>query len=415
MLNEIINQSINHAMSESSIIGYVDPLISVPGGRPSVKVSCGQKEFTSQVFRLGAGYKHPDGPSVSHRRVDSIPQQTHTGKPQFSRIGSFARVPLWGVEHLKGEKATLRITFWCQATLPEDAKHNQFLFSSIDSKKRDGFECWLDDSGELNFRTGGLDKVHDFPLSLRLERYRWYGLAFTINLAAGTLTFCVEAKARDIGESPSHSKKVLNFEDSVRLDPNTPLTIGGDSLPCQSFTEPVKSGSFNGKIQGFKAESISESGDVFSLVDFDFSLDIPTDQIRDVSGNGLHGVLVNAPSRAVTGHDWDPKYSDWTRASKGYGAIYFHDDDLDDAMWDGTFQLDLPKTLRSGCYAVYLDDGETTDFVPFFLAPDPNAEKRPSVALIIPTFTYAGKCSIFNTFLMLKHDSIRQRASPRRH
>ena len=399
-------------MSESDIIGYVDPLISFPSGRPAVKVSCSRTKFTSQVFRLGAGYKHPDGPSVSHRRVESIPKQTHDGKLQFTRIGSFARVPSWGAERLEKEKAKLRITFWCQAFLPEGALHDQYLFSCIDSKKRNGFECWLDDSGELKFRVGGSNKVHEFALLPRFERYRWYSLVFTINLASGTLTSNVEAKARDISESSVHSLEILNLEDSVRLDPNIALTIGSDSLSYQSLTELIESGSFNGKIQDFKVESISASGDVFSLLDFDFSLDIPTDQIRDVSGNEHHGVLINAPSRAVTGHDWDAKYHDWTRASKGYGAIHFHDDDLDDAMWDTTFQLALPRTLRSGCYGVYLDDGETTDFVPFFVRPDPNAEKTPSVALIIPTFTYAGKCCIPTTFPMLKEDSLRQRAPP---
>lgn len=395
-------------MSESDIVGYVDPLISFPGDKPAVKVSCSRKRFISQVFRLGAGYKHPDGPSISHRRVESVPQRTHNGKPQFGRIGSFARVPSWGLERLEKEKATLLcITFWCQTTLPKDATHDQFLFSCIDSKKLNGFECWLDDSGELKFRIGGLNKVHEFALSLRLERYRWYCLVFSINLASGTLTYHVKAKSRDIGEPSIHSQETLDFKDSVRLEPNTPLTIAGDSLPCQSFTEPIKSGSFNGKIQGFKAESMSASGHVFSLVDFDFSLDIHTDQIRDMSGNGHHGVLINAPSRAVTGYDWDTRYSDWTRVSKGYGAIHFHDDDLDDAMWDTTFQLTLPKTLRSGCYGVYLDDGETTDFFPFFIRPDPSAEKIPPVALIIPTFTYAGKCCTPTAFPMLREDSIR--------
>ena len=401
------------AMSESNIIGYVDPLVSSPGGRPAVKVSCSQNKFTSEVFRLGAGYKHPDGPPVSHRRIESIPQQTHDGKPQFGRIGSFARVPSWGADRLEKEKATLlRITFWCQATLPDDATHDQYLFSCIDSRKRNGFECWINESGRVVFRIGSLNKVHELTLFMSLERYRWHYLVFTINLASGTLTHQYRTKARDIGDSPVDFHATTEFEDPVRLDPNIPLTIGADSLSCQSFTEPIKSGSFNGKIQDFKVESVSASGDVFSLVDFDFSLDIPTDKIRDVSGNKHHGVLVNAPSRAVTGYDWDPKYSDWTQAPKGYGAIHFHDDDLDDAMWDSTFQLDLPQTLRSGCYGVYLDDGKTTDIVPFFIRPDPNAEEIPSVALIIPTFTYAGKCDILTTFPMLREDSVRKRASP---
>ena len=44
-----------------------------------------------------------------------------------------------------------------------------------------------------------------------------------------------------------------------------------------------------------------------------------------------HGTLINAAVRAVTSHNWDASSTDWTRASYGYGAIHFHDDDLDDA------------------------------------------------------------------------------------
>jgi hypothetical protein len=34
-------------------------------------------------------------------------------------------------------------------------------------------------------------------------------------------------------------------------------------------------------------------------------------------------------SRAVKGFDWDGTQPDWTKASYGYGAIHFHEDDLD--------------------------------------------------------------------------------------
>lgn len=39
-------------MSEDNIIGYVDPLVSFPGEKPAVKVSCTRDTFASQVFRL---------------------------------------------------------------------------------------------------------------------------------------------------------------------------------------------------------------------------------------------------------------------------------------------------------------------------------------------------------------------------
>ena len=37
------------------------------------------------------------------------------------------------------------------------------------------------------------------------------------------------------------------------------------------------------------------------------------------------------PMRAVTGHNWDQSVYDFKFAPQQYGAIYFHDDDLEDA------------------------------------------------------------------------------------
>ncbi|KAL8865278.1 MAG: hypothetical protein Q9198_009399 [Flavoplaca austrocitrina] len=378
-------------MSRDNIIGYVDPLITSPGAKPAVKVSCSRRDtFTSQVYRLGAGFNHSDGPPVSHRPLEAIPQQTHQGRPQFSRIGSFAKIPSWGGILL--ERAdSVSISFWCQPTLPQGAKHDQFLFSSTDNSQQTGFECFLDQAGVLRLRTGVPNGMQEVILSVNLLRYRWYHLLFSMRSSSGTLTLKSKAKARDIAEPEELFEERHSLEQPLRIASHVPLTIGSDSHGCRPSSKPIYSGSFNGKIEGFRIETRSSAGHIDTLLDMDFSLDIPTDKIRDVSGNEHHGELINGPSRAVTGHDWHASQTDWTHASYGYGAIYFHDDDLDDTQWETTFELDVPKDLHSGCYGILVDDGVSTDFIPFFIRPDPNASRTPPVALIIPTMTYAGK------------------------
>lgn len=140
----------------------------------------------------------------------------------------------------------------------------------------------------------------------------------------------------------------------------------------------MRSATLNGKLHGFKIESIS-AGKLETLLNLDFSLDIPIDQVRDVSGNDRHGTLINASQ------------NDGTRASYGYGAIHFHDDDLDDASWDTSFELQIPPSPRSGCYGVHVDDGVTQDIITFFVRPDLDTEKPPPIALVMPTFTYMGR------------------------
>lgn len=378
-------------MESSDIVGYVDPLISLPGDKPAVKVSCSRRTFTSKVFRLRAGYHHPAAPPVSHQLVDRIPQQTHQGTPQFSRIGSFARIKSWNGSDLDATDS-ITITFWCQATLPSRANHDQFLFSSIDNEQSTGFECLLDQGGRLLFRVGGPAIVQEVSFSDTLVSHQWYHLQFIVEPGAGAVRLHAQAKTRDIGERSVAFKEEHRLPHAACIASNKPLTIAGDSCQCGPSAQLERSRSFNGKIDGFKLETRSKHTS-HTLLDFDFSLDIPTDRIRDTS-SGLYGKLINGPSRAVTGHGWDASQSDWTRAPYGYGAIHFHDDDLDDAMWNTSFELDLPHDLRSGCYAVFVDDGDTTDWISFFVKPDPNAKDVPPVALIIPTFTYAGESDV---------------------
>ena len=109
-----------------------------------------------------------------------------------------------------------------------------------------------------------------------------------------------------------------------------PLVIASDSIGDNAANHLQKSATFNGKIDGLKIETIPK-GRVESLLNLGSSLDVPSDEVRDVSGKRRHGTLVNAPARAVIGHDRDASQNDWTRASYGYGAKDLHDDDVDDA------------------------------------------------------------------------------------
>ncbi|KAL9583564.1 MAG: hypothetical protein Q9212_002635 [Teloschistes hypoglaucus] len=372
-------------MASSDIVGYVDPLISSQGEKTAVKVSCSRKHFTSKVFRLGAGYEHPNAPPVSHQRVHEIPERTHEGAPQFTRIGSFARVGGWNSLNLD-RVDSMKITFWFQATLPSGAGHNQFLFSTMDPEVETGFEMLLDEDSKLLFRIGGSSGVQDIRFPIFIARHQWYGLEFVVKPRSGDGSLNLEVKPRDIGEKPWDFKHAFKLDGPTRMASSKPLTIAGDSRDFGPSAQPIQSSTFNGKIDGFRLE-IKTNGMVHRIFDFDFSLDISTDRISSKS-TGMQGVLFNAPSRAVTGHDWDGSGNDWTKAKQGYSAIHFHDDDLDDAGWNTSFELDLPKSLHSGCYAVLVDDGESKDFIPFFVKPDPKARKVPPVALIIPTFTY---------------------------
>lgn len=156
-----------------------------------------------------------------------------------------------------------------------------------------------------------------------------------------------------------------------------------------SNQKPQATDFFNGRIDRLSLKTSGKTPLV--LAKYDFALDMSSDRIVDVSGRGQDGVLVNAPTRAVRGHDWDGSEGDWTRAKFGYGAIHFHDDDLDDAEWDTDFTITIPATARSGAYAVEVEstNGQDKDAVTFFVRPTRwTSDNSQKVCLVFSTFTY---------------------------
>jgi N,N-dimethylformamidase len=73
---------------------------------------------------------------------------------------------------------------------------------------------------------------------------------------------------------------------------------------------------------------------------------IPSDHVSDISGNDLHGRCINMPARAMTGYNWTGREEHFIHAPAEYGAIHFHDDDLEDAGWEEDFELKVPDTMR---------------------------------------------------------------------
>ena len=120
---------------------------------------------------------------------------------------------------------------------------------------------------------------------------------------------------------------------------------------------------------------------------WDFGRDFATSRVTDVSGNDLHGGTVNRPTRAMAGHNWTANYIDFNRAPQEYGAIHFHDDDLDDARWDVSFEFQVPPDLASGVYAARLTEGDSEDYVPFFVRPAEGATLS-KILLLIPSNSY---------------------------
>ena len=98
--------------------------------------------------------------------------------------------------------------------------------------------------------------------------------------------------------------------------------------------------------------------------------------------------IVNCPTRAMTGHNFSGHNFDWKHAPKEYGAIHFHDDDVDYARWDVDFECDVPEGTSSKFYAAKIttDEGDE-DYITFWVIPEVGKEQS-KIAFMVPTISY---------------------------
>ncbi|OKL55643.1 hypothetical protein UA08_09126 [Talaromyces atroroseus] len=270
------------------------------------------------------------------------------------------------------------VEFYVQSYLIDVEEHRrQNLVSCLDPTFRTGFAVVLRQS-RFEFLVGTGDNVEVFQSSFAVNRWRW--LHVRMSLVAQTLTWSIEQLNRLVEKAPAAERGGQKLP--------TPFVLGSNELlfdvgMLNSFTP---SSFFNGRLD---SPSFTTTGATRrAIAQYDFSQGISTDSIG-VSGDNRHGVLVNAPTRAVKGYNWNGPQPDWTKATYGYGAIHFHEGDLDDAKWSTNFSITIPSTARSGAYAVELkclNPEDVYDMVTFFVRPNP--ESTANVALVLTTFTY---------------------------
>ncbi len=175
--------------------------------------------------------------------------------------------------------------------------------------------------------------------------------------------------------------------------------------------ERIVEGHFNGKIDRPRVYARALSGDeleglgggvtpsaemlvaAWDLADGIGPDGIPSDRVTDLSGNGLHGACVNMPARGMTGYNWTAKEEHFIHAPEQYGAIHFHDDDLDDAGWDVDFELTVPEGLKSDVYAARLRAGDDEDYVPFVVRPQ-RGTTTAKILFLMPTASYMAYANV---------------------
>ncbi|MBT7613986.1 MAG: hypothetical protein HN577_12325, partial [Rhodospirillaceae bacterium] len=293
-------------MRKRSLAGYADQISVRPGDDIRFMVSCdeGPETFHASIVRLLSGDDGPGGPGYRDTTLDLAANGSYPARAQRTFPGSYGIVahdPAF--EGL--ESFTLQILFW--PTTPEQKWKS--IVSKFDESSEHGWGLFTNGDGHACFFVGdGNDHatahvVAPEPLIAR----QWYLLAGSYDAATNELKIvqhmvhpkatiparCEATKsAGGVGSPHNHAAAFMagayNHRDAV-----TPWFAGGHVNG--KLERPVLSHGLLGddEVSALCAGPVPGSLKDQVVIAWDFSVDISTDRLADISGNGLDGEAIN--------------------------------------------------------------------------------------------------------------------------
>ncbi len=372
-----------------ALTGYTDRLSVAPGETIRFMVSTTKPEYHVQILRLIHGDPHPGGPGYRAEVVDVPIAGRYPGRRQDLRVGSHVLVPDAPALHPTG---SFTLQAWISPTTPE--KGAQGIITKWDDQSG-GYGLFVEEDGSVALWVGDGEHVDKVSTGTTLDTARWYFVAALFDAERGTVSILQEQVTPwPTGDSVAAVSRATTVRSAGRNA--SPLLIGASAGPEGAVRH------YNGKVDSPRVfghalgnddlDTLRQDGSplylgVPLLAAWDFSKDISTTSVTDVSPNGLHGRTINMPMRAATGHSWTGKETHFKNAPLEYGAIHFHDDELVDAAWEVGFELEVPSNMRSGIYAAHIKAGSDEDYLPFFVRPRKGTTGA-RIAFLIPTFNY---------------------------
>lgn len=398
------------------LTGYADKFSVRPGEKIRFYVNADVRgDYSAEIVHMINGNTNPRGPGLIEKPIDAKVNGSYRARRQVIYSGSYGYVE--DAPQFRVESFTLQC--WAWPTIPvtheQYWKHGaQALVSKWSNGK--GYGLFIDEEGYPELRINDQSIRGTVPL----RDHAWHFVAASFDAETGKAILYSEPQvhyALDPESKPVEKSIPTRIEHS-----DIPFVIAGSvdrvvDEPEAKASRPsgvVIGTQFNGKldsprlcnralsrleIETLKMGSQSGqderrgSGPTQSLSEciigaWDFSDGINTMVAKDKGPYRFDVELINAPTRAMTGHNWGGHVFDWKQAPREYGAIHFHDDDLDDARWDVDFEWEVPAKQKSATYAVKLTskDGHE-DYIPFFVTPKPG-QATAKIAVMMPTTSY---------------------------
>ena len=392
------------------LVGYTDRLSVRPGETVKFMVSSERPSYRADIVRLINGNTDPDGPGFKEEEVATPVNGRYKGRPQHIRLGSHVEVP--DSPHLRCPGG-FTLQAWLYPTRPQRGVQGVLTKWADDhepalSMSKGGYGLFIEDGGLALWVSDGKGAVRKLRSGKRLRAGEWYLAAASYDPETGQARLHQQPLARYAVEDTSAVVEGrLNAHGLGGGD--APFLMAGHWAVEDGLR--VAAGHYNGKIDSPRLYGRALDSDEIEalrrgaspsqaagglVATWDFSNDPSSDTIVDTSPNRLHGRAVNMPARAMTGPNWTGEHVDFKTAPYSYGAIHFHDDDLEDCCWDVDFAFTVPQGMRSGVYAARLKaGGGAEDYVPFYVVPkacpesiEGAGEAQSRIAYLFSTNTY---------------------------
>jgi N,N-dimethylformamidase len=359
--------------------GYLETLSTSPGSSVQARLSAHDQPSAARIVRLAHGDPNPAGPGFVSEVCPWTVTALRPVADEATAPGSFAMVPRV-LERCRNGFALLA---WVMPTLLDGERVIGSWMTAAGPAKL------AVDGGRLSLASANGGTLLESPHEMR-ER-QWYFVAVGVGVGQHTsIAWGV------LGRTGGPYQLVGLGDDGAMPMASSPLLLGAtfdhDGEPRGSFdgkiARPLLLGAAPDAVglmdlMNFGAERVL--GDRGVIARWGFGAAGDPDVVVDLSGNGHHGSLANAPSLGVTGPpDAGGAGGDEAPAGPPFEAVHLHTDDLDDCRWPGSHLVEVPSEARSGLYALQVTGDGDEVHLPFVVHPRHQAP----VLMMAPTYTW---------------------------
>lgn len=385
-----------------TIQGYASSLAIASGETISFYLSVEPaSEYRADIVRLRHGDTTPGGPGFRERHIPTDIEGNYLGRTQFIDAGSAVVVEDPDARlGLVGGAFMMTAFVWPTTSM----RPLQVIVGRGRADTGEGCALMIHD-GVPQLWCGGEFVARGAPLQERC----WYFIAVGADPVTNEVMIyskpVVTATNSLVGRIVSLAggvvKSILPRPVTSIAALSTPITIAGLAAGKDDVIWH-----FNGKIErpSLWSRLLREQElDALALGDeppasaalvasWDFSIGLTAkgvgDDVVDVGPHRMNGQCRNFPQRAMTGVRWDGEVECFHHAPNQYGAIHFHEDDLEDARWEADQVWTVPAGTASGVYALRVRCGDKEEHFPFFVRPSRGARGDGKVLVVMPTASY---------------------------